>query len=108
MVDTVSSAKRSEMMRAVRGTWTKPEAQLLHILSRLRYRAQNHVSSLPGTPDFVFPHRRKIILVHGCFWHRHGCKHTTSPKSRTDYWNAKFEQNKARDRRNARALRAHG
>src|SRR5260370_10743425 len=108
MADIVSKPKRSAMMRAVKGTWTKPETEMRQLLAQLRYRPESHVASLPSTPDFVFRRRRKIILVHGCFWHRHSCKHTTTPKSRVDYWNAKFEQNKIRDRLNIRALRSKG
>ena len=108
MADIVSQAKRSAIMRAVKGTWTRPEAAVAKLLTNLRYRPETHVSSLPGTPDFVFRRRRKLIFVHGCFWHRHSCKHTTTPKSRVDFWITKFEQNKSRDRRNIRTLRSNG
>lgn len=65
--------------------------------------------TLPGRPDIVLPKYRTVIFVHGCFWHRHkGCKGTTTPKTRTDWWEAKFAGNVARDRRNQRSLRKEG
>jgi DNA mismatch endonuclease (patch repair protein) len=63
---------------------------------------------LPGTPDIVFIGRRKIIFVHGCFWHAHGCKIGRPPKSRVDFWQAKLKRNSDRDRENERALRRQG
>jgi DNA mismatch endonuclease (patch repair protein) len=75
----------------------------------LGFRYRLHVSGLPGRPDIVFPARRKVILVHGCFWHRHpGCRYAYLPKSRTDFWQAKFERNVERDAENLRALEEAG
>jgi DNA mismatch endonuclease (patch repair protein) len=108
MTDLVSQAKRSEMMRAVKGVWTKPELSVQRLLRRLGYRPLTHVADLPGKPDFVLPNKRKIILVHGCFWHRHRCVYATTPKSRRAYWTTKFEENIRRDRRNHRALKRLG
>lgn len=65
---------------------------------KLGYRFRLHVKDLPGSPDLVFPSRRKVIFVHGCFWHRHvGCKKSTTPKTRTTFWIEKFETNRKRD-----------
>ncbi len=79
---------------------TKPELIVRKLLHGLGYRYRLHRRNLPGTPDICFPSRKKVIFVHGCFWHRHeGCRRTTTPKTRTDFWEEKFRQNVARDRR---------
>lgn len=73
----------------------------------LRFRL--HRKNLPGRPDLVFPKHRLVLFVHGCFWHRHqGCKRATTPKTRADFWNSKFKENEARDKRVAAALREAG
>ena len=76
----------------------------------LGYRYKLHDDGLPGKPDLVFPSRRKVIFVHGCFWHRHGarCPLTRLPKSKLDFWAPQLEQNRQRDQRNKRLLRAGG
>ena len=76
-----------------------PELAVRGLLHRLGYRFRLHRRDLPGTPDICFPARRKAIFVHGCFWHRHdGCPRTTTPRTRTSFWQDKFESNVARDR----------
>jgi DNA mismatch endonuclease (patch repair protein) len=103
------AAKRRALMARVRHQDTKPELIVRSFLHRSGMRFRLHRSDLPGTPDIVFPALRKIILVHGCFWHRHkGCARTTSPKTRNSFWLAKFEANIARDRRVQRHLRKLG
>lgn len=73
------------------------------------YRYRLHRRDLPGSPDLVFPSREKVIFVHGCFWHRHsGCSKATTPKTRTQFWNSKFEANIARDNRSLAALKRLG
>jgi DNA mismatch endonuclease (patch repair protein) len=73
------------------------------------YRYRLHVRALPGAPDIVFPARRKVIFVHGCFWHRHHCKRGRPvPKTRIDYWLPKLEGNRIRDRKHRRQLRQLG
>lgn len=74
----------------------------------LGFRYRLHVAKLPGKPDIVFTRLKKIIEVRGCFWHRHGCKLTTTPKSKVKFWQAKFRNNVERDRRNLRFLRKDG
>ena len=75
----------------------------------LGYRYRLHVSGMPGRPDLVFSGRRKVIFVHGCFWHRHArCRLARLPKSRLEFWISKLEANKRRDRKNVRALRRKG
>jgi len=96
-------------MRAVHSEGTKPEMIIRRMVHRLGYRYRLHVRSLPGAPDLVFSSRRKVIFVHGCFWHRHNCPNGRSmPASRTSYWQPKLENNKRRDIRNRRALRKFG
>lgn len=96
-------------MANVRSANTKPEMIVRRVAHGLGYRYRLHVSSLPGSPDLVFPQMKKVIFVHGCFWHRHdGCSRTTTPKTRAEYWNAKFSANVARDAAQAKALRELG
>ena len=102
-------AARSALMRRVRGKDTTPERAVRGAAHALGYRFRLHRRNLPGTPDLTFPRLRKVIFVHGCFWHRHaGCSRTTTPKTRAAYWHEKFQQNVERDQRNVAALRALG
>ena len=102
-------AARSALMRRVRGKDTSPERAVRSAAHSLGYRFRLHRRDLPGTPDLTFPRLRKVIFVHGCFWHRHvGCSRTTTPKTRAAYWREKFEQNVERDQRNVSMLRALG
>ncbi len=96
-------------MRAVRSTDTQPELAVRKIVHALGFRYRLHDKTLPGKPDLVFPSRHKVLFVHGCFWHRHkGCRYTTSPKTRTAFWDAKFQANVRRDRSSVRKLRRLG
>ena len=93
-MDNVSEERRSEIMSRIRGKNTKPELLVRRLVHSWGYRFRVHRSDLPGSPDIVFPKLRKIIFVHGCFWHRHlGCKYAYNPKSRIDFWQKKFEAN---------------
>jgi DNA mismatch endonuclease (patch repair protein) len=108
-VDTLSRAERSERMSRVRSRDTKPELTVRRIVHGQGFRFRLHARNLPGQPDLVFPGRRKIIFVHGCFWHRHGaCKNTRWPKTRLEFWQPKLEANHARDIEVRRALRKLG
>lgn len=92
------NAARSALMRRVRGRDTGPEMKVRRLLHRRGYRFRLHVPDLPGRPDIVFRGRRIAIFVHGCFWHRHeGCKRTTTPKTRREFWQEKFAENQRRD-----------
>ena len=105
MVDVFDPAKRSEIMSRIRGRDTKPEMVVRRIAHGLGFRFRLHRGDLPGRPDLVFPRYKAVILVHGCFWHRHpGCRYATTPKTRVDYWQKKFDGNVVRDRRNETAL----
>jgi DNA mismatch endonuclease (patch repair protein) len=99
---------RSRIMAAVPQRDSKPELIVRRLIHGMGYRYRLHVRDLPGSPDIVLPRLRKIIFVHGCFWHRHRCKRATTPATRRRFWLTKFEQNKARDQRNLRDLRKGG
>lgn len=83
---------------------TGPELQLRRMLHTAGYRYRLHPKKLPGRPDIVFPARRKVIFVHGCFWHSHGCSKGQPPKSRVDYWEPKLKANRERDELRLRQL----
>ena len=87
---------------------TGPEMRLRKALHSLGLRYRLHDKKLPGSPDIVFPRYRAVLFVHGCFWHRHGCKASTTPKTRRDFWDAKFLANINRDLRNSEALLQKG
>ena len=107
-MDTLTQEQRSALMARIRGVDTKPELFVRRALHGQGYRFRLHGRGLPGKPDIVFKKRKRAVFVHGCFWHRHGCKRTTHPKSRQDYWQDKFAKNVARDRRNAALLEDDG
>lgn len=111
LVDTLSPEERSKRMARVRGRDTRPELLIRSLVHRMGYRFRLHRKSLPGKPDLVFPGRKKVIFVHGCFWHRHSdpnCPFTRTPKSKRGFWNAKFRENQARDQRNCADLEQMG
>ncbi len=96
-------------MGLVKNKDTKPELLVRRLTHAMGYRYRLHSRELPGHPDLVFTRRRKVIFVHGCYWHRHGnCPLTRLPKSRLAFWAPKLEQNKERDTRNQRNLREMG
>ena len=86
-MDSLSTARRSANMSRIRSKDTKPELLIRRMLHGLGYRYSLHRRDLPGVPDLVFPSRKKVILVHGCFWHQHkGCSDGRLPKSHKEYW----------------------
>ena len=100
MTDTLSPEKRSALMKRIRGKDTKPELTVRRMVHAMGFRYRLHVKDLPGRPDLVFPKKRKIIFVNGCFWHHHTdprCRKSSIPKSRTDFWLEKFRRNAERD-----------
>lgn len=100
---------RSHIMRSVRRQKTSGELEVARYLRNEGVRYRFNVRSLPGSPDLANKRRKFAIFVHGCFWHRHrGCKRTTTPKENATFWQQKFEQNIARDRRNEKLLRELG
>ncbi len=98
MVDIVDKATRSRMMAGIKGRNTKPELVLRRALHARGFRYRLHAKNVTGRPDLVLPRYRAVIFVHGCFWHRHvGCRYTTTPATRPEFWQAKFSANVARD-----------
>lgn len=96
-------------MGLVRGKDTRPEMFVRRAAHAMGYRFRLHRRDLPGSPDVVFPSKRSVIFVHGCFWHRHpGCRRASIPSTRQEFWQAKFHRNVERDRRNEAELRAAG
>lgn len=101
-MDILTPEQRSERMSRVRGRDTKPEMLVRRLTHGMGYRYRLHRRGLPGSPDLVFPSRKKVIFVHGCFWHQHldpGCKLARLPKSKLDFWGPKLETNRERDER---------
>lgn len=109
MADTLSPEKRSWNMSRIRGKDTSIEVKVRKYLFSKGFRFRKNDKRLPGKPDVVLPKYHTVIFIHGCFWHRHpGCKDTTTPKTRTEYWLDKFERNVANDRARYEALEAAG
>lgn len=109
MADTVPSEARSRIMARIKSKGMKPEMQVRRLLHGLGYRYRLHRPDLPGRPDLVFPSRRKVVFVNGCFWHRHdGCPRVRVPATNREYWVAKLERNHARDTRNIALLQEQG
>lgn len=110
-MDKLTPERRSANMRKIGSSGTKPELIVRRLAHKLGYRFRLHRRDLPGRPDLVFGPRKRVIFVHGCFWHGHdrvGCLDARLPKSNTSYWSQKLSGNKARDLRNADALEAAG
>lgn len=108
-MDTMSPAARSRLMAAIRSKNTLPERLVRRMIHGMGYRFRINVAGLPGKPDIVLARHGKIVLVHGCFWHRHArCRQATTPKSRVAFWKAKFRRNVERDGETRRALRRLG
>lgn len=109
MVDRLTPERRSWLMSRVGGKNTTPEMVVRRMAHSLGLRFRLHRKDLPGTPDIVFPKWKVAIFVHGCFWHRHpGCAKASTPKSRIDFWQCKFDSNVRRDEKNAELLRDLG
>ena len=109
MVDVFPPSKRSWIMSRVHGKDTKPELVVRSMLHRMGYRFRLHEKKLPGRPDIVLPRHRKVVFVHGCFWHGHkGCPRATIPETRREFWEKKLSGNIARDELNIRAVREQG
>lgn len=107
-MDTFTKTKRSEIMAKIGPKDSKPELFVRKMVHGMGYRFRLHHKDLPGKPDLVFAGLRKIVFVHGCFWHRHRCKRGALPSTRKKFWERKLEGNRERDRRNIRKLRHDG
>ena len=111
MADTLTPAERSERMSRVRHKNTGPEWLVRRMIHGMGFRYRLHRKDLPGCPDLVFPRYRKVIFIHGCFWHRHPdprCRLARLPKSRQDFWAPKLEANRARDLHHLETLSTAG
>jgi DNA mismatch endonuclease, patch repair protein len=111
MGDRVTQEQRSENMRRIRSADTKPELVVRRLSYALGFRHRLHGKKLPGKPDLVYPGRKKVIFVHGCYWHQHtdpNCKISHRPKSNLSYWSPKLERNVSRDAKNQAKLREMG
>lgn len=108
-MDRISRDERSRLMARIGPKDTGPELAVRRAIHARGLRYRLYSKKLPGRPDLVFPGRRLVIFVHGCFWHRHpGCNNCTTPRTRPEFWNAKFEANVARDTRITGELEAAG
>jgi DNA mismatch endonuclease, patch repair protein len=108
-MDKLTAGQRSANMARIRSEDTAPELLLRRMLHRLGYRFRLHRRDLPGKPDLVFAGRRKVIFVHGCFWHQHpGCREGRVPGSHQDYWAPKLKRNQQRDAAAQAALKEQG
>ena len=105
MTDVLTAKQRSLCMSRIRSTNTKPEIRVRSLLHRMGYRFRIHRADLPGKPDIVFPSRKKIIFIHGCFWHQHpDCRYASKPSNRREFWEKKLAGNVARDRQHLTTL----
>jgi DNA mismatch endonuclease, patch repair protein len=98
-----------QMMRRFKKTDTRAEVAVRTVARRLGFSYKTYSALLPGKPDLVFHSKRKVIFVHGCFWHQHaGCRFSRMPKRNLEYWEPKLQGNKRRDAMNKRRLRQLG
>ncbi len=108
-MDLLTKEKRSWNMSRIKGKDTKPEKKVRSILHRNGFRFRLNRKDLPGKPDIVLPKYKTVILVHGCFWHRHPrCKFAYNPKSRVEFWQKKFNKTVERDKFVKKELRKMG
>ncbi len=108
-MDTLTKEQRSECMSRVRGKDTKPEMVVRRVLHGMGHRYSLHDKRLPGRPDVVLTRHKKVVFVHGCFWHRHHCpRGASTPTSNVEAWNEKFARNVERDRTATCELRSLG
>jgi DNA mismatch endonuclease, patch repair protein len=108
-MDVLTPEQRRRNMAAIRNANTKPEMMVRRTLHRRGYRYVLRGRNLPGRPDLVFPSRRKVIFVHGCYWHMHACRYgQVTPRTNAAFWRTKREGNVLRDERTALALRELG
>lgn len=103
-MDVHSPERRSFNMSRIRGKDTHPEMVVRRWLWGNGYRYRLHRKDLPGKPDITLPKYQSVIFIHGCFWHRHGCKYTTFPVTRKGFWERRFKENTERDKRNSEKL----
>jgi len=109
MTDVLTRKQRKYCMSRIRGKDTMPEIAVRRLVHRLGYRFRLHTRELPGCPDIVLPRHKKVIFVHGCFWHMHKCRYgKVIPQTRKKFWQTKRQANVARDRKNIKELKTLG
>lgn len=109
ITDTLSAERRSWNMSRIGSRNTAPEIRMRSLLHRAGFRFRLHAPDLPGKPDIVLRRYKAVVFVHGCFWHRHGgCRKATTPSTRPDFWQSKFNATIERDRRKTSELNAMG
>lgn len=109
MTDIFPPEKRSEIMRKIKPTGSKQEVFIRKLVHSMGYRYRLHKKDLPGNPDLVFTKYKKVIFVHGCFWHGHeGCKRSALPTANADFWKKKLTGNAERDKSNYKRLELLG
>ncbi|CAN5654709.1 very short patch repair endonuclease [soil metagenome] len=109
MADNLTAEQRKRNMTAIKSRHTKPEIIVRSIIHRLGFRFRLHDKKLPGKPDIVLKRHKKIILVHGCFWHIHDCKRgNVTPKTNVEYWQKKRFRNVERDKENLKIYKKQG
>jgi DNA mismatch endonuclease, patch repair protein len=109
MPDIMTREERSERMSRVKNKDSKPEMRVRSLVHRMGYRFRLHNKKLPARPDIVLSRHRKVILIHGCYWHQHGvCRPLAIPENNPDFWRKKFAENVQRDKRNLRELKKLG
>ena len=108
MSDIFNTFKRKKIMRSIKSKNTKPELVIRKLLFSKGYRYKIHDKKLPGKPDIVMTKRKVVVNIHGCYWHYHGCSRSNVPKTQTEYWVEKLENNKRRDFQNKRKLKKLG
>ena len=108
MADQFSTKERSEIMRRVHSVNTYPELRVRQMIHRLGFRFSLHRRDLPGKPDIVLTRLKKVVFVHGCYWHQHDCDGSKRPATNRLYWNRKLDKNIERDKKNLRLLRCQG
>jgi len=107
VTDRFTPEERSRVMSRVKGHDTEPERIVRKIVHRMGYRFRLHDKSLPGKPDIVLSRHKKVIFIHGCFWHGHkGCHKATRPVSNVEFWNRKLDGNMRRDAKVQRELKS--
>ncbi len=106
--DPLTDAERSERMSRIRNADTKPEMIVRRLVHGMGYRYRLHARDLPGNPDLAFRPRKKVIFVHGCFWHQHGCRQYRQPRTKREFWEPKLAKNKERDAEVRRQFRKLG
>ena len=108
-MDVFSKGKRSRIMSRIKGKDTRPELTVRSLLHGMGHRFRIHRTDLPGNPDIVLPKHKKVIFVHGCFWHGHiGCPRSKRPSTNTEFWQKKLDKNIRRDAKNIAGLEASG